>query len=473
MNTISFKSILKNLSFSFFANMISLIVSTILIVIVPKFLDSINYGYWQLYLFYITYISYLSLGLTDGAYLRFGGKEYNELNKPVFVSQYWFLVLFDILASAFILIIYKFIVTDNNKELIFFLVCLSGIIVVPRSLITFILQATNRIREFSIIIIVERLVYFVIVIIMLFFGRKEFEYLIFADIIGKFSSVIYAIFLCKELVLGKLAPLKYSIIEIYHNISTGGKLLFANFANILIIGIVRFCIEKNWSIEVFGKVSLTLSISNMLMVFISSIGITLFPILKRVSTSNLADIYKLIRTGLMIILLGLMLLYYPLDIILSDWLPQYSDSFTFLILLFPICIYESKMLLLINNYLKTIRREGLIFLVNIFTIVISIGISYFSVFVLNNLNMSVFCILLLMMFRSIASELLLSKILSIKVTRDIIYELIMTIIFLIVSWYLEKLEALIIYLIIYVVYLVIKKTDIKYLLNNIKALVRS
>ena len=35
--------------------------------------------------------------------------------------------------------------------------------------------------------------------------------------------------------------------------------------------------------------------------------------------------------------------YYPIKLILSTWLPQYADSLRYMALLFPICIYESKM----------------------------------------------------------------------------------------------------------------------------------
>ncbi len=412
----------------------------------------------------------MSLGLTDGAYLRYGGHEYSDLYKPVFVSQYWFLVIFDIVINTSIALLYSSVATDTSKTIVIVLTCLTGVLVVPRSLLTFILQATNRIKEFSIILILERLIYFILVITFLLIGVEQFEYLIVADIIGKIFSVLYSFFACKELVFGKLASIKISIKETWVNISVGSKLLFANFASMLIIGIIRFCIEKKWDIETFGKVSLTLSICNMLMMFINSIAIVLFPTLRRTSKENLPAIYQTMRSMITVPLLGFLILYYPAKVIFSAWLPNYAESLTYMALLFPICLYEGKMLLLINTYLKTLRKEKLMLVINLITVGLSIIMTSLSVFILNNITLSILNIVILLAFRCIITELYLSKVLKVQVKKDIILEICMTVIFILVSWTLTFPFALIMYLAAYAVYLFIKKGDIVYLLRSIKSI---
>ncbi|MEB6548865.1 oligosaccharide flippase family protein [Heyndrickxia sporothermodurans] len=467
------KIFIQNFSYTFISNLLSVIISTVLILLVPKFVSVEDYGYWQLYIFYSSFISYMSLGLTDGAYLRFGGDEYKDLHKPVFVFQFWFLVLFDIVINLSIAVIYSINSMDPNKSIVVFLTCLTGVLVVPRSLLTFMLQATNRIKEYSIIIIIERVFYFILVIIFLFVGIDRFEYLIFSDIFGKLFSIIYACFICRELVFGKFDSIKNSVREIWVNISVGSKLLFANFASMLIIGIVRFCIERKWSVETFGKVSLTISISNMLMLFINAIGLILFPTLRRTSEKNLPSIYKMMRTVIMVPLLILLIFYYPAKLFLSIWLPQYTESFIYMALLFPMCIYESKTVLLINTYLKTLRKEKVMLIINLITVAMSIVLTYFSVYLWKSLYLSVLSITLLLAFRSIIAELHLSKALKIKVRKDIVLEVCMTGIFITVSWYLKASVAWIIYFIALVVYLYIKKSEIVYLLKKSKSIKKS
>ncbi|PHD42196.1 hypothetical protein COF67_28810 [Bacillus toyonensis] len=469
----SVKKFAKNFSYTFITHILATVISIVLILIVPRFISINDYGYWQLYIFYISYISYMSLGLTDGAYLRYGGYEYKDLNKKVFVSQYWFLVVLEIFISSSIVLFYILVSPGTSKTIVILFTCLAGILIVPRSLLMFMLQATNRIKESSIMLMIERVIYFILVITFLISGIKQFEYLIVADIIGKIFSVFYSFYVCKELVIGKFASVKMSIREIVINISVGSKLLFANLASMLIIGIVRFFIEANWSIETFGKIALTLSISNMLMLFINAIAAVLFPTLKRAPQERLPAIYKMVRTLITLPLVGILVFYYPVKVVLSAWLPQYADSLTYMALLFPMCLYEGKMLLLINTYLKTLRKEKWLLIINLITVAMSLVLTCVSVFVLNSLNITILCIILLLAFRCIVAEIYLARFLNIEVKKDIILELSITTIFIGISWYLSVISALFIYLAVYMIYLMIKKNDIIDLWHNVKVLIKS
>lgn len=464
-------NILRNLSYTLVANFLSMCISIVLILIVPKFVSTIDYGYWQLYIFYSSYTAYMSFGLTDGVYLRYGGQEYRNLNKPVFVSQFWLLVLFNVLVYFIIIISYFNNAEDYNKIIVILLACISGILVVPRSLLNFTLQATNRIREYSLIIFIERLSYFLLVISLLIFGLKNFQYLIIADIFGKGLSVIYACFVSKELVIGKVSKIHTTLKEIKTNISVGSKLLIANLASLLIIGIVRFFIERNWGVETFGKVSLTLSISNMLMIFINAVSIVLFPALRRTARENLTKIYKMISTILMVILFGLLVLYYPAVVILSNWLPHFSESLIYLGLLFPMCIFESKTSMLINTYLKTLRKENMMLIFNLISVCMSFLVTIITVYILHDLNLTILSIVILLAFRSIISEVYLSKILNISIIRNILTETSLTILFISVTWYLNIPLGLIIYIMCYVIYLIFKSREIANTIRELKTII--
>lgn len=60
------KKIIKNFSYTVISNLISLIISSVVLLWVPNELSKSDYGYWQLYILYAGYVGYLSLGWTDG-----------------------------------------------------------------------------------------------------------------------------------------------------------------------------------------------------------------------------------------------------------------------------------------------------------------------------------------------------------------------------------------------------------------------
>ncbi len=186
----------------------------------------------------------------------------------------------------------------------------------------------------------DRICFGILVALFMLLGNQNFEMIVLADLLGKAASLIGVLWICSDILKVKAASIKISLKEGLENIRIGIKLMFAGVASMLIIGIVRLGIEAKWDIQTFSKVSLTLSISNLLMVFINAVGLVMFPILRKTEQKNLPDIYKILRTAIMIPLLGMLIFYYPVKEILSMWLPKYADSLHYMALLFPLCILK-------------------------------------------------------------------------------------------------------------------------------------
>ena len=87
------KRFLKNIIGAVGANVVRLMISVLLTLLLPKLMGQEEYSYWQLYLFYGTYLAYSSLGWCEGFTLKYGGYHYEELNKPLIIGQIWMLFL--------------------------------------------------------------------------------------------------------------------------------------------------------------------------------------------------------------------------------------------------------------------------------------------------------------------------------------------------------------------------------------------
>lgn len=463
---------IKDLSYSLVSNLISLVVSILVVIIVPKLIGVEEYGYWQLYLFYIAYVGILHFGWNDGIYLRYGGEDYKLLDKSLFFSQFQMLTMMQIAIAIIISIATILFVSDPNRIFILLMVALSLIITNIRWMLIYTLQATNRIKEYAQITIIGRILYISIIIICLLSGIRDYKMMILADIVGRFISLTYATYCCRDIVFKKMSTFYFSFTETIENISVGAKLMFANIASLLIIGVIRFGIERSWDVSMFGKVSLTLSVSNMMMIFINAIGIIMFPILRRTNNKNLPNIYATMRDSLMVILLGMMITYYPLKEILSAWLPSYAESLKYMALLFPMFIYEGKMALLINTYLKTLRKESLMLKINLLSLGLSFITSIVFIIVYRDINLLIVSIVFLLGFRSILSELLLARILHISVYKDILLEVFLTIVFILTGWFIDSWETVLLYGSGYVIYLLVKRKDINTTLGSMRRLMK-
>lgn len=459
---------MANLSFVVMSNFISLFISSITILFIPKVIGIEEYGYWQLYTFYIGYVGFFHLGWPDGIYLKFGGKNFHELNKKYFTNQLIAYNLYLFIVSILIILWSQFINIINDKSFIFVMVAINIVLMNLRTFFIWILQSTNKIKEASTITIFDRLVYLFILCIFLLFKIYDYKFMIFIDILGKLVGVFLGIWQCRTILSWKNLEFKPNIREYYDNIRIGINLMLSNVASLLIIGVIRLGIEREWDIATFGKVSLTLSISNLLMLFINAIGIVVFPIIKKSDEQKLPLIYKTIRSNLMIFMFLILMGYYPLRIILNNWLPAYEESLIYMVIIFPMAIFEGKMALLINTYMKALRMERLIFRVNIVVLLISVLSTILTAAVLHNLELTIASIVVLLGLRSIIAEHILSKRLSIEVKGDTLIEVLLTFTFIISGWYLSIPYALTTYLITYIIYISLNWKSCKFILSFMK-----
>jgi len=464
---------LKNLSYTFTSNLVTLIVSSLVVIIVPKIIGVEDYGFWQLYLFYTIYIGFLHFGWNDGIYLRYGGFKYNDINKPLLFSQFYSLLLVQLAIGALIYLSATLYVNNLNRVFVLKMVSLTLIITNVRYMLLFILQATNRFKEYSMTLLFDRISYAIIMIAVVAFGVSSFEILIIIDFIAKCIGFIYIFFKCKDITLRKLSDFRINLQETWTNISIGINLMFAVIASKLIIGVIRFGIERTWDVIIFGKVSLTLSISNLLMVFVNSIGLVLYPILRRTDTEKLPSLFKTVYNFLITTLMGLLLVYYPLKKILIIWLPQYELSLKYMALLFPIFVYEGKMAVLINTYLKALRKEKIILKANLIALTLSLSFAFFFTVIIKNLDLAVLSIVLLLFFRSTYAEIRLTKILGLTNTKNLFLETFLITTFILTGWLLNSFYITLIYGLTYTFYLFIKKDEVLLTIRELKALMKS
>lgn len=462
------KMFIENVQSMLIANGISFLISSIITFIIPKFLDVENYAYVQLYIFYTSYISYLHYGWVDGIRLRYGGIYYDDIDKPLFKSQ---ILMYSLLQVFVSFIVMLFILNGNffgNRYITFLGVAFCMLIRLPRLMPQYILEMSNRIKECANITMLERITYLILTLVVILIGKISVPLLLLCDLIGQVVSSLYSFWCCRDIFKSKVAPIKIALEEAKNNITSGIQLTIANISSLLIIGIVRQFIENQWNVEMFGKISLTISISNLLMVFIRAVAMVMFPALRRIDKEKLSTLYSQLRIGIMVPLLGLLISFYPLKVIISNWLPQYSDSLIYMSLLFPMCIFESKMSMLIETYLKTLRYEGILLKINILTVGLSFFISLVTTYVLHNLTLSVLSIVMLLAFRCILSEKILANRININVDLNIFMEIVLVLVFISSNWFIGGIYSLIIYAIFYFIYLLIIKKDLKKIILILK-----
>lgn len=467
------KHILKSFIYTIVSNVLSLAISTLVVLIIPKVFGVEEYGYWQLYAFYTSYVGFMHFGWNDGIYLRYGGYEYEKLDKGLFFSQFYMLVGFQLLIGAAILFLSNLWVVDEQRNFIIAMSAVSMFIMNVRYFNFFVLQATNRIRAYSLITIIDRVLYAVLLVALLLLKAGDYKTMIFADLVARGATLGLSMYACREIAWRRVSEFRFSFREAWENVSVGSKLMFANIAGMLITGVIRFAIEQEWDIATFGKVSLTLSLSNLLMIFINTIGIVIYPLLRRTEITQLSRIYKMIRGLLLPVLFAFLVFFFPLRIFLLRWLPNYAQSIRFMAIVFPIVVYEGQMSLMVNTFYKTLREEAKLLQFNVMTLALSLVLALTTALLMHNLELAVLSIVVLLAFRCIVAERWIAGKLDLHLDDDMLVELSMVAGFILVNWMLDSGIGFIVYIALYFLYLAVQRKKLVSTFRQVRGLVRS
>lgn len=456
---------INNFSYSFGLNFISMLIRVVYIFILPKVISVADFSYWQLYYLYASFIHLLHFGLVDGIYLKNGGKFYDDLDKKNIASQFYILVLIGILSAFSIYFASKLLVLDKNKTYLITIICLDIVLMLPRTLLSAIFQATGKIKEYSIALLIETIVSFVLVLLLLVFGVRNFQFIIIADLVSKVCSLTISIMFAKD-ICSYVIIKTLNFMEALNNIKIGINLLISNLSGVIILGIAKLFIEQKWDLVTFSKVSLSLSISNMGLVVVSAVAVVLFPFVKRMGDNEKREVYIFFRKCMSFIFYIILCFYYPIVFFLKQWLPIYHDSFTYLALLAPIGIFECRWVMLSNSYLKSFRCEKSILKISVLSIVLITLISVIVVSITDKLQILLFGILFTLITRTYISDSMVCEHLNVEYTNSFKLDLFVTIIFIICNYYISNFIGALLYLIFIIIIILKHKYEIRQLYFN-------
>lgn len=421
-------SLRRNIGYAVASNSAALVVSLASVLLLPKVLSIADYGYWQLYLLLAGFVGLANLGLNDGVFLRYGGTSFDDLNRPVIAGVFW-LVLSSTVAIGAVGVAMAY---AYGGPYTWVLVCVSLAVPVTnaRSLLLFVLQATNRIGSYALGSVVDRVLFSLGLLSLLLFPGLGVGWLFSADLVARAVSVGLACLLCISILVAWPGPLSEVLREAGRSIRAGSKLLIAGVASQGILGVIRISVERRWGIEAFGNVALVLSAVHFFSAFITAVALALFPWLRTLERSRLPQIYLPFRDVLTAAGFGLMLLYAPLILAFEAWFPQYGDAGRFMVALFPLVIYEAKISLVMTTYLNVVRRERELLIVNLIAFGVScvVAIAVFTVF--DDIYFAVTAMLLVQMMRSAMGEFAVSRALGVSTTNSMCLEVLLALTFL-------------------------------------------
>lgn len=454
---------------AFLAQGVSMALSVLQTLIVPKLLGVEQYGYWQLYIFYVSYVGFFHLGLSSGVYLTTGGQARDKMDKDSIKSQMIFGVTYQTIMALVIILLSTYMQEGFER---IFVVVMTAIYLVLQNLATFMmneLQCMNETKKSSFSTIIERLAFLVPLLILLVLNIDVFYPYVFAYTASTIVQLAYCAWHMRDFWSAKWLGFRITARLGWSSIRIGFPMMLANVMSMLILGIGRFFIDAQWGIETFGRLSLALSLVSFFLAFVNQASMVLFPSLRQASHEEVRGFYQAARDAMGLLFPAVYALYFPMVRLLTLWLPDYASTFLFLIFLLPICVFDSKFNITGVTYFNVLRRERIMLAVNIVSACASLALTIAAVYVIDSVFAVIAVMTIVIATRGMWTELYMNRLLGVSVSSIGVAELALTVEFIVAAYYFPALPAFFLYLFSYAVFLLAFRGDLSRTINRLKA----
>lgn len=364
MSHVAAMSVKRNMAIALSAQGVVLVIGLLKSLLLPHAMEVEGFAYWQQYLLYSGFVGVFALGFSDGVYLLYGDRDYAELpfmRLRMAFRLYCGMLLF----FAVVVVGYALLLPDAGRSFAFAFVGVDIVIACIVGLFTYILQITNQFMWYSVCTVVDKVVFIGLAVALVTVGCHEFRVFVVLDAVCRCISLCLICWHCREVIVGKAAPLPEGAREFVGDARVGINLMFANFASMLVTNLGRFIVDLFGGLASYAFYSFGMSLTNLVLTFVTAASTVLYPALKRVREVNLArHFFKIDRAVLVVGGMGLCM-YFPVYALVTIFYQKYAPALAYLDVLFVAAFFQAKMTLLVNTFYKTLRMERRLFVVNI------------------------------------------------------------------------------------------------------------
>ena len=461
------KKAMTGVKFTFFAQLLVLVLSVIRAFVLPKILSVDDYGYWQVYVFYSAYVGLFALGYNDGIYLKYGKYQYEELpferlrsSNIIYVLM---LAIFTVLACLGSLFF-----DDSFRMWAMIGVSLDIFLMGINGLLVYVLQITNQMKAYSFYSVLDKVVLLVEIVLIMFLPTRTSVWVVFADVISKATVTVSLLWRFRSFFLGKRLPMKDGVSDFTDNVKIGLNLMIANLMGMFVTGIGRFIVDTFGSIEEYAYYSFGITVTNLVLVFITAVSLVLYPTLKRLPEANYKGYFEKLNFFVTAFNFIALFAYFPAVWFIKLYLPDYISILAYLHFLFGVIVLQAKMQLLNNTFYKVLREEKALMRSNLVCVFIFLVLALISYYFAKNVAVIAVSTFVAMLYRCYVSEVFIRKKMGLKVPFGMFVEIFYVVIFTLAIQFTNSWIALAIYFVIFVIWCAFSISKIKELILFIK-----
>lgn len=339
----------------FSGNALLLLFGFIQFLIIPKHLSVEDFGYWQLFMLYASYVGILHLGFIDGILVHWAGKELNEVSSEIKIA-FRFLLLEQLIVIIPLALLLYFLLQPPFQWI--------GLVILIYAFIygltTFFLFTAQAVRKFKLLTAVDvgrGLVFLILIVLLFASGYLNYQYVILASLTAFLVALLAFAFWFRRYIWGEMPSLSSLWACGRENINIGIFVLLGNFVVLLFLTIDRLMVSSFFTIEQFAIYAFALTAAMIAYTFVGAVSQVFFPYLSGAAPQLRSRAYQLGKPTIILAWAAILTIYFPLTGLIEFYLPHYVASLPIMQILLCTVGFGSLIQILHVNYYKVYRRQ--------------------------------------------------------------------------------------------------------------------
>jgi hypothetical protein len=405
------KNQVLNFTFSFFFNILNvffLLLTNFILPILLKF-NFNDFGYFQLYLLFVSFSGLFHFGILDGAMIVFTSKSYREDFPKFYFPIVVRLILIEIFIFLILLIISTVIYSGIFRSVFQFSI-LNLVILIPKAAFLTYFNIQKRLDIYYMFEILQKIIFLSGFLFLYLVTRLNFNffYLIILDLTSKLIPLFVAFtFLFKKFIgLGFRSTFNFELFK--QNLFVGFPIMISSIINISSISIIKFIFAGLFSIDLFSNFTILFGISNFVFLVFNFFYLYFVPLFRSTSILEPKKVYFLLKGIISLVLLFSFLFYDYFVYIFSLF---FSDSFVFLdylFFIFPFLLFGILYNVATNIYVAMTMKQNLSLKVNFFVFFLEVLFFFIGIYFFNYIEYYFIVIVFSLFLKFFLNELIVS-----------------------------------------------------------------
>lgn len=351
-----------------FSNIVKFGTGFIISFVLPYMLSVENYGYYREYILYLNYIFILGLGFSDGAYIRYGGKDLQKLDTKTIHADHNFASIMQVIMF---LIMLGISLALHNPILIF--LSIASLFVNLKNYYDSIYNATGNFSLTAKSNILSSIIYILTLLLAVFaFNSKSFYLYIVLNIASYFYSVIILRYNFRK-TFGFANGLDIKSAGV--TIRIGIFILIANMSITLMGNAGAQIINIYFPIESFAQFAFQNNVLNIILLVVHAISSVFY---NRIAQRSDNNGNKFIKSIALFGGIYASLSFFVFAFIIKAILPKFVPSIDFLALTFLSIPFIILIKILIQNLYKTSKSEYQYFRDSILGVAVAFALAFLA-----------------------------------------------------------------------------------------------